>query len=90
MRQNKEKKYCLKNYLYEFKEGFKEFGENISILVNSVLLSLVYFTGVGITSIIAKIFKKSFLDTKINKKAKTYWHDLNLEKRPIEEYYRQF
>lgn len=77
-------------FIKSFKIGFKEFGENIVFLVNSILLSIVYIFGVGITSIIAKLSKKTFLDTKIDKKAKTYWCDLNLDKKPIDEYYRQF
>ncbi len=80
----------MKGDIGAFKEGFAEFANTLSILINSILLSLVYFMGVGITSMFAKIFKKSFLDTKINKEAKTYWSKLNLDKRPIEEYYRQF
>ena len=73
-----------------FKEGQKSFGETIAVLVNSVLLSLVYFIGFGGTSIIAKIFGKHFLDLKINKQAKTYWQDLNLDKEKLENSYKQF
>jgi hypothetical protein len=72
------------------KKGFKEFGENIALIVNSVLLSIVYFIGVGPTSLFAKMMGKSFIDRKPEKKTKTYWSDLNLDKKPIEEYYRQF
>lgn len=71
------------------KDGMKEFGGNISNLVNSILLSIVYFIGIGLTSIVAKIFKKQFLDTKLSDK-KSYWLDLNLKKKNIREYFRQF
>ena len=77
-------------FFSEFKEGQKSFGETIAILVNSLLLSLVYFIGVGGTSIIAKIFGKHFLDLKINKQNKSYWEDLNLDKESLEESYKQF
>ena len=80
----------MRLFFLGLKEGFKEFGENIARIVNSVLLSIVYFVGVGPTSLIARIVKKSFLETKIEKNKKTYWTDLNLGKRPKEEYYRQF
>jgi hypothetical protein len=80
----------MMSFLSGIKEGFKEFGENIALIVNSLLLSVVYFLGVGPTSLVAKIVRKSFLDVKIEKKSKTYWSDLNLKKRPEEEYYRQF
>ncbi len=73
-----------------FKKGMKLFGDNIALIINSILLSVVYLIGVGITSIVAKLVGKHFLDTKINKEAKTYWSDLDLKKKPINEYYRQF
>ena len=38
-----------------FRDGQKVFGESIVIIVNSFLLSLVYFFGIGMTSIIGKI-----------------------------------
>ena len=80
----------LKQFFKGFKEGFKDFGHSITIIINSILLSVVYIFGVGITSVFAKIFGKHFLDTKISKKRKTYWQDLNLKKESIDKYYRQF
>ena len=68
---------------------FKSIGKIIVIIINSILLTIVYFIGVGLTSIIAKIFKKNFLDLKISKK-KTYWTNLNLKKELIKNYYKQF
>ncbi|MBT7903325.1 hypothetical protein HN587_05665 [Candidatus Woesearchaeota archaeon] len=72
------------------KNGMNLFGQTISIIVNTVLLTIVYFIGVGITSIIAKLFKKKFLQTKISKKRESYWTALNLKKNKMETYYRQF
>jgi len=80
----------IKEFIKGLKEGQRGFGESIASLINSILLSLVYIFGIGMTSIIAKIFGKRFLDLKVDEKADTYWIDLNLEKKPIEEYYRQF
>jgi len=80
----------IKDLSKGFAEGFKDFGNNISIIINSVLLLVVYIFGVGITSLIAKIFGKHFLEMKLLKKEKTYWSNLNLKKKPIDEYYRQF
>lgn len=78
----------------DFKKGFKKgmntFGQTIAIIVNSILLTIVYFVGVGMAFLFTKFTKKKFLDLKPNKNAKTYWVDLNLKKRPIEEHYRQF
>ena len=80
----------IKIFFRGFKNGMGNFGKNVAIIVNSILLLIVYLIGVGATSLIARIFKKHFLDLKISEKEKTYWSDLNLKKRPIQEYYRQF
>jgi len=71
------------------KHFFKRLGIITNTIINSILLTIVYLIGVGITSIIAKLFRKQFLDVKLSKKD-TYWCDLNLKSKPIEEYYRQF
>ncbi|MFP4403905.1 MAG: hypothetical protein ACLFPJ_06135 [Candidatus Woesearchaeota archaeon] len=78
------------NFFRGFKKGMLFFGENIALIVNSFLLLFVYFLGLGLTSIVAKIFKKRFLDKKINLNKKTYWSDLNLSKKEFKSYYRQF
>ena len=80
----------LKQFFSGFKKGMHDFGQNIAIIINSTLLLIVYVIGVGLTSILAKIFGKHFLETKISKKRETYWSDLNIKKKPIETYYRQF
>lgn len=72
------------------KAGQKKFGEDIAQIINFILLTIVYFIGVGLTSIFAKIFRKSFLELKIDKKAGSYWEELNLDKKKMEDYYKQF
>ena len=72
------------------KKGQKEFGECIAVIINTILLSIVYFIGVGLTSIFAKLFGKHFLDLQVNGGKHTCWFELNLNKKPIQEYYRQF
>ncbi len=79
----------LKQFIKGFKKGIENFGYNIALIINTALLLVVYFTGVGLTSIIAKLIGKHFLETKLSKK-NTYWSDLNLKKKNIKEYYRQF
>ena len=54
----------MKIFFKGYKEGMKEFGETISIVVNSILLSVVYILGVGITKIFSKIKNKEFLELK--------------------------
>ena len=79
----------IRCFFIGFLEGLKEFGHLISDVINFVLLSFVYIIGVGITSLLDKLFKKSFLDKDL-KEGKSYWSELNLKKKPIDEYYRQF
>ena len=81
-------------YVHQFFKGFlkgtRTFGKNISIIINSILLTIVYVFGIGLTSFAAKLFKKKFLKLKLSKNESTYWSDLDLKKKPMEEYYRQF
>ena len=79
-----------RRFLIGLKKGMGSFGFNIALIINTVLLTFVYIIGIGFTSIIAKIFKKHFLELKVSKNKESYWQNLNLKKRPIEEYYRQF
>lgn len=71
-----------------FAAGFKNFGHNITNVVNFVLLFLVYFIGVGSTSLASKLSKKRFLDLK--QKGETYWKERDLGKQTLDKYYRQF
>lgn len=79
----------LRQFYRGFKKGMRDFGQNIALIINTILLSFVYLIGVGLTSIVAKIFRKHFLDMKLHKDG-TYWSKLNLKKKSINEYYRQF
>jgi hypothetical protein len=79
----------VKRFFKGFKHGFEGFGQNIGIIINTVLLLLVYFVSVGFTFALAKLLRKKFLDTEL-KNDDTYWVDLNLEIESIEDFYRQF
>ena len=57
-------------------------------IINTVLLSIVYFLSIGFVSIVAKIFGKKFLNLAIDRDKTTYWDDV--EKKSSEDYYRQF
>lgn len=72
-----------------FKIGVKTFNQTITAIINTILLTFVYVVGIGIPSIIAKLFGKHFLDIKPSKKD-TYWSDLNIKTKPLNEYYKQF
>jgi len=61
----------------------------ISGIVNFILLSIVYFIGVGLVSISAKIFRKHFLELKRQNKSSN-WDEHKVTKQPLEKYYRTF
>jgi len=79
----------IKNFIKGFKEGRDMFGEFIGTVINSILLTIVYFLGVGVTWLFSKIFNKKFLEKDLDSNAKSYWQDLNLSKVKMEEYYKQ-
>lgn len=78
----------LNRFFKGFTEGTRSFTETIAVIINTFLLSLAYFIGIGITSIIAKFSGKHFLEKKFRQN--TYWEGSNIKKKKIEEYYRQF
>ena len=78
----------IKIIIDDLLEGSKIFGESVSSVINLVLLSFVYFFGVGLTSIFGKIFGKKFIED--NPYKESYWEELNLTTLPIKEYYKQF
>ncbi len=73
-------------FVKTIKKIFKTLKKIVSGLINSLLLLLVYFTAVALTSIFAKILGKKFLETKAKK---SYWQEMKLNTKK-EDYYRQF
>ncbi|MBT3940945.1 hypothetical protein HOD83_02455 [Candidatus Woesearchaeota archaeon] len=63
------------NFVQGVKDGFKEFGERVTSVVNFVLLLIVYVIGVGITTILAKITKQKLLDFSFKDGRDSYWVD---------------
>lgn len=80
----------IKTFFKFFGKGMRYFGEAMSALVNSVLLFVIYFLGIGFTSLVAKISKKKFLELKPDKNLSSYWGELNTCGEKREEFYRQF
>lgn len=78
----------MKEFIDGFKEGFKSYGQFFATIVNSILLTLVYFIGVGLSSMMLKMMGKKHL--KKNKRQDSYWEQYNLSKRDEDYYYRQF
>ena len=79
-------------FLQGFKNGFSEFARLVADGVNLILLFLVYFLGVGATSLAAKVFGKHFLDLKPGRKVQTsYWQDIHQEQfTDKDNFYRMF
>ena len=74
----------MKIFLQSIKGGLYLFSSLLSNLTNVVLLSLVYFSVLGITAIIAKVVGKKFLPLKLEK-----WVTVEQNKEK-ESYFRQF
>ncbi|MAG92112.1 hypothetical protein CMO83_05545 [Candidatus Woesearchaeota archaeon] len=71
------------------RQGFNDFSNNIVNVINFVLLLIVYILGIGLVSIIMKLFGKHFLELKKENK-KTNWVEHKVAKQPLEKYYRSF
>jgi len=78
-----------KLFIKGLKIGLIEFGYNISRIINLIFLTIIYIFGIGLTALLAKLKKKRFLETKFTHK-KTYWSKLNLKRKPLDKYTRQF
>tara|TARA_Y100000310_G_scaffold324016_1_gene385279 strand:- start:2833 stop:3072 length:240 start_codon:yes stop_codon:yes gene_type:complete len=79
----------MKNFFTGFKTGFSKFGHHIASIVNFILLFFVYFIGVGLTSLVAKIFRKHFLDLG-KKQVNSMWIKKKITKQPYDDYLRRF
>ena len=62
--------------------------KTVSNIVNFILLSIVYFVGIGIVSISMKLSGKHFLELRQNKRSN--WHEHKVTKEPLKNYYRTF
>lgn len=82
-------KGIVRNFLSGLKSGSRSFGSTVTLVINTALLSAVYLLVVGPTALLARAKKKQFLDVSSEKK-ETYWEDLGLDRKDIEEYYKQF
>lgn len=83
----KEKNY---SFLKGIKEGFKDLPLAINNIINTILLTILYFIGIGPIAIVMKLGKKRLLLTYKEKEKNSYWLDYNLTKEKEENYYRQF
>ena len=65
--------YYKPNIFGPFNKVWVKFGELLGKIVAPMVMFIVYFSVIFMTSLLLKIFKKDILKLKINKKAKTFW-----------------
>lgn len=76
----------IKETIKKIKIFFEPVHRSINIIINIIILSLVYFLGVGLTFIIVRIMKKKLIILKpIDRKS--YWEDI---KDSADNCYQQF
>ena len=80
----------LKSLLSEVHSLLKKFSDFITSIINVILLIPVYFIGVGFTAVIARLFKKQFLDLYPDKKRSSYWHEHPTTRQSRDTYRRMF
>lgn len=80
----------MKEFFCGFAVGFREFGHSFANAVNCALLFVVYVFGVGVTKVVARLFKRRFLDSNVNEDGASFWGALNFDSRSIQNFYRQF
>ncbi|MFP4119389.1 MAG: hypothetical protein ACLFTH_05015 [Candidatus Woesearchaeota archaeon] len=79
----------MKTIIKTVRRNLMKFGKRISNLINSLLLTAVYIVGVGITSLVARISGKRFLERGFEKDKNSYWNECSVSKKR-EHYYRQY
>ncbi|MCK5025995.1 MAG: hypothetical protein KAS15_05355 [Nanoarchaeota archaeon] len=79
----------LTKSLFAAKEFIRMISKILNKAITLILLFIVYFIGIGLTSIIAKIFNKHFLNVR-NKNKISYYTKIARKKQPEEYHYRQF
>lgn len=70
--------------------GFLFVSGKVRDMVNFIILSAVYFLGIGLTSVFAKIKKKHFLELKKDNQSDSYWKKLDLNSQKEEDFLNQF
>lgn len=76
-------------FLDGFRHGFKSFGMIVTNIVNTVLLLLIYFVGVGFAALITRITSQKLMSVE-KKKTNSYYKVNKTEKQNIEDFYKQY
>ncbi|MCI5054339.1 MAG: hypothetical protein MRY23_05945 [Pelagibacteraceae bacterium] len=65
--------FIYPNIFGPFNKIWIKFGDLLGKIIAPIIMLLVYFTVIFITSIVLKIFNKDILDLNINKASKSFW-----------------
>ncbi|MBI5065230.1 hypothetical protein HZA97_03240 [Candidatus Woesearchaeota archaeon] len=79
----------LKEFFHPITSKFEWFGKQVQKVVNCILLLIVYFVGVAMTAIPAKLTGNKFLNLKPENK-KSHWIEQESKTQSKEDYYRMF
>ncbi|MAG15645.1 hypothetical protein CMO88_01135 [Candidatus Woesearchaeota archaeon] len=71
-----------------FWNGFLKVGKKIGEFNSRVLLSVVYILGIGFSALIAKTFRKHFLELKLEPEKESYWAER--KEISLEDFKRSF
>jgi len=69
--------------------GFLWLSGKLRDMINFIILSAVYFLGIGLTSVFAKLFGKRFLNVKKGR-ARSYWVKKHAYNEKKEDFLNQF
>lgn len=79
----------IKEFFKPLTDKLEWLGKRVQKIVNFILLFLVYFTAVALTSIFSKIAGKKFLDLNPNS-GRSFWINEETITKQKEEYQRMF
>ncbi len=86
---NSKKQQSMSSLGY-IREAGQEYVRLVNTIINGMLLTVVYVVGIGLTAVVAKLFGKHFLETKIDDVTVTYWNDFESAVSIKKSIYRQF
>lgn len=80
----------MKNLFHVLWQSFKKFGEFIASIINFILLLPVYFIGVGLTKLFAKLLDAKILSMHQEQNTQSYWAEYSCKTEQKEKYKRMF
>lgn len=71
-----------------FKDGFKRYNTVMYSIINFVLVSIIYFFGVGLSKLIVKLLKIKLLNQDTNKNSS--WEKISYEFETEDDFFNQY